>query len=85
VPNCDSHDGSGNNYAQGATFTASETASFTSSGAQDEWESVYLHPGSAGNVEIFNPATGTWQDVSPATGHANGSIPHLSAVPARLF
>jgi MYXO-CTERM domain-containing protein len=46
----------------------------------DEWSSVYYHPGSTGYAEMFNPSTGTWQDVSPATGAANGSIPALSAV-----
>jgi hypothetical protein len=46
----------------------------------DEWASVYYFSGSAGYAEMFNPSTGTWQDVSPATGHANGSIPALSAV-----
>jgi hypothetical protein len=46
----------------------------------DEWSSVFFNPGSTGYAEIFNPATGTWQDVSPATGHANGAIPPLSAV-----
>ncbi len=45
------------------------------------WESVYFHsPSSGGYAELFNPTTGSWQDISPADGTANGSIPALSSV-----
>jgi hypothetical protein len=34
----------------------------------------------AGFAEIFNTQTNTWQDISPANGTANGSIPLLSDI-----
>jgi hypothetical protein len=42
------------------------------------WASNYFNPNSAGYAELFNPTTGSWQDISPADGTANGSIPVLS-------
>ncbi len=37
-----------------------------------------LNPSSTGYAQLFDPATGSWRDISPATGTANGSIPTLS-------
>jgi hypothetical protein len=39
-----------------------------------------IHFGNTGGyAELFNPSTGTWQDIAPGDGTANGFIPELSA------
>src|SRR5208337_3114077 len=35
-------------------------------------------PNSSGYAELFNPTSGSWQDISPGDGSANGFIPALS-------
>jgi hypothetical protein len=42
------------------------------------WENDYFQPNTAGYAELFDPMTGSWQDISPADGTAHGSIPTLS-------
>ncbi len=44
------------------------------------WLSVYLGASASGNAQLFDPATGSWQDISPANGTAKGTIPLLGAV-----